>query len=62
MNKLKVRVPFAVIGSAKVHKIDGKKFRGQKFPRCLVEVKNLELFDFVVLRIMLLRTHLQDIK
>ncbi|XP_050537537.1 septin-7 isoform X2 [Daktulosphaira vitifoliae] len=62
LKKLKSRVPFAVVGSTEVHEVDGKKIRGRKYPWGLVEVENLEHNDFVALRNMLLRTHLQDLK
>lgn len=62
LKKLKARVPFAVVGSTEVHEVDGKKVRGRKYPWGLVEVENLEHCDFVALRNMLLRTHLQDLK
>ncbi|XP_025419120.1 septin-7 isoform X2 [Sipha flava] len=62
LKKLKARVPFAVVGSTEVHEVDGKKIRGRKYPWGLVEVENLDHCDFVALRNMLLRTHLQDLK
>ncbi|XP_003242777.1 septin-7 isoform X2 [Acyrthosiphon pisum] len=62
LKKLKARVPFAVVGSTEVHEVDGKKVRGRKYPWGLVEVENLDHCDFVALRNMLLRTHLQDLK
>ncbi len=62
--KLKDRVPFAVVGSNTV--IDsaesGKKVRGRKYPWGVVDIENLEHCDFIPLRNMLIRTHLQDLK
>ncbi|KAK9885629.1 hypothetical protein WA026_012393 [Henosepilachna vigintioctopunctata] len=63
LNKsLKERVPFAVVGSNAVIEIDGKKLRGRKYPWGIAEVENLEHCDFIALRNMVIRTHLQDLK
>nr|CAH7733025.1 unnamed protein product [Callosobruchus chinensis] len=63
LNKsLKDRVPFAVVGSNAVIEIDGKKLRGRKYPWGVAEVENLEHCDFIALRNMVIRTHLQDLK
>ncbi|XP_045464622.1 septin-7 [Harmonia axyridis] len=63
LNKsLKDRVPFAVVGSNAVVEIDGKKLRGRKYPWGIAEVENLEHCDFIALRNMVIRTHLQDLK
>lgn len=63
LNKtLKERVPFAVVGSNAVIEVDGKKVRGRKYPWGIAEVENLEHCDFIALRNMIIRTHLQDLK
>lgn len=63
LNKsLKERVPFAVVGSNAVIEVDGKKIRGRKYPWGIAEVENLEHCDFIALRNMIIRTHLQDLK
>ncbi|CAG9771111.1 unnamed protein product [Ceutorhynchus assimilis] len=63
LNKsLKERVPFAVVGSNCVIENDGKKTRGRKYPWGIAEVENLEHCDFIALRNMVIRTHLQDLK
>jgi len=59
---LRDRVPFAVVGSNTVIEADGKKLRGRRYPWGVVEVENLEHCDFIALRNMLIRTHLQDLK
>ncbi|XP_069674007.1 septin-7 isoform X3 [Periplaneta americana] len=59
---LRDRVPFAVVGSNTVIEVDGKKIRGRKYPWGVAEVENLEHCDFIALRNMLIRTHLQDLK
>lgn len=63
LNKsLRERVPFAVVGSNTVIEQDGKKIRGRKYPWGVAEVENLEHCDFIALRNMVIRTHLQDLK
>lgn len=63
LNKsLRERVPFAVVGSNAVIEADGKKIRGRKYPWGIAEVENLEHCDFIALRNMVIRTHLQDLK
>lgn len=63
LNKsLRERVPFAVVGSNTVIEQDGKKLRGRKYPWGIAEVENLEHCDFIALRNMVIRTHLQDLK
>lgn len=63
LNKsLKERVPFAVVGSNAVIEVDGKKVRGRKYPWGIAEVENLEHCDFIAMRNMIIRTHLQDLK
>jgi septin 7 len=62
LRKLKERVPFAVVGSNAVIESQGRKLRGRVYPWGVVEVENLEHNDFIALRNMLIRTHLQDLK
>ncbi|XP_070001002.1 septin-7 isoform X5 [Penaeus vannamei] len=60
--KMKQRVPFAVVGSNTTVEVDGKKLRGRRYPWGVVEVENMEHCDFIPLRNMLIRTHMQDLK
>lgn len=61
--RLKDRVPFAVVGSnTVVESSGGRKVRGRVYPWGVVEVENLEHNDFIALRNMLIRTHMQDLK
>jgi septin 7 len=60
--KLKNRVPFAVVGSNTVMESGGKKVRGRQYPWGVAEVENIDHCDFTVLRDMLIRTHMQDLK
>ncbi|XP_076284442.1 septin 7-like protein pnut isoform X2 [Lasioglossum baleicum] len=59
---LRDRVPFAVVGANTVVEQDGRKVRGRKYPWGIAEVENLEHCDFIALRNMVIRTHLQDLK
>ncbi|GFU37990.1 septin-7 [Nephila pilipes] len=62
LKRLKDRVPFAVVGSNTVIEINGKRLRGRKYPWGIAEVENMEHCDFIALRNMLIRTHMQDLK
>jgi len=55
------RIPFAVVGSNTVLEVGGKKIRGRKYPWGIVEVENVEHCDFIALRNLLIRTHMQDL-
>ncbi|XP_069040625.1 septin-5-like isoform X4 [Lepisosteus oculatus] len=60
--ELKDSIPFAVIGSNTVVEAKGKRVRGRLYPWGIVEVENTAHCDFVKLRNMLVRTHMQDLK
>ncbi|BFZ13018.1 hypothetical protein BsWGS_16059 [Bradybaena similaris] len=60
--KLRDRVPFAVVGSNRIIEVGGKRVRGRQYPWGIVEVENLEHNDFIALRNMVIRTHMQDLK
>ncbi|KAG7221053.1 hypothetical protein INR49_017708 [Caranx melampygus] len=60
--ELKESIPFAVIGSNTVVEAKGKRVRGRLYPWGIVEVENSVHCDFVKLRNMLVRTHMQDLK
>ncbi|CAL1274341.1 unnamed protein product [Larinioides sclopetarius] len=62
LKRLKDRVPFAVVGSNTVIEVNGKRLRGRKYPWGVAEVENMEHCDFIALRNMLIRTHMQDLK
>ncbi|XP_036006195.1 septin 4b isoform X2 [Fundulus heteroclitus] len=60
--QLKESIPFAVIGSNTVVEAKGKRVRGRLYPWGIVEVENSAHCDFIKLRNMLVRTHMQDLK
>ncbi|RMX49942.1 hypothetical protein pdam_00018425 [Pocillopora damicornis] len=60
--ELKGSIPFAVIGSNNVTDVRGKQVRVRQYPWGMAEVENPEHCDFIKLRNMLIRTHMQDLK
>ncbi|ORZ40402.1 septin 2 [Catenaria anguillulae PL171] len=57
------KIPFAVVGSTKeVTTPDGRKVRGRAYPWGVIEVDNEAHNDFVKLRQMLVRTHMEELK
>ncbi|KAL9534076.1 Cell division control protein [Sphaerulina musiva] len=62
-NEIMSKVPFAVVGAnAEVSTPEGRKVRGRRYPWGVIEVDNEEHCDFVKLRQMLIRTHMEDLK
>ncbi|XP_074854497.1 septin-1 isoform X4 [Carettochelys insculpta] len=61
--ELKHSIPFAVVGSNNIVRETAEKaFRGRAYPWGAVEVENPVHCDFLKLRTMLVRTHMQDLK
>ncbi|TGO44712.1 hypothetical protein BCON_0472g00080 [Botryotinia convoluta] len=57
------KVPFAVVGAnSEITNSEGRKVRGRKYPWGTIEVDNEEHCDFVKLRQMLIRTHMEELK
>jgi len=57
------KVPFAVVGSnQEVVTADGRRVRGRAYPWGVVEVDNEQHCDFVKLRQMLIRTHMEELR
>ncbi|KAF1811809.1 Septin [Eremomyces bilateralis CBS 781.70] len=62
-NEIMAKVPFAVVGAnQEVSTPDGRKVRGRRYPWGVIEVDNEEHCDFVKLRQMLIRTHMEELK
>lgn len=59
---LKSKIPFAIVGSNTIIEKDGKNFRGRQYPWGCVNVDDLSHCDFMALRTMLIKTHMQDLK
>ncbi|QIX00640.1 hypothetical protein AMS68_006157 [Peltaster fructicola] len=62
-NEIMSKVPFAVVGAnTEVLTPEGRKVRGRRYPWGVIEVDNEEHCDFVKLRQMLIRTHMEELK
>ncbi|KAK4992082.1 Cell division control protein 3 [Elasticomyces elasticus] len=62
-NEIMSKVPFAVVGAnSEVSTPEGRKVRGRRYPWGVIEVDNEEHCDFVKLRQMLIRTHMEELK
>ncbi|KAJ4930588.1 hypothetical protein JOQ06_024897 [Pogonophryne albipinna] len=63
-NKLvkKIKLPLAVVGSNTIIEVNSKRVRGRQYPWGVAEVENSDHCDFTILRDMLIRTHMQDLK
>ncbi|KAK4231380.1 Septin-domain-containing protein [Podospora fimiseda] len=62
-NEIMSKVPFAVVGAnTEVTNPDGRRVRGRAYPWGVIEVDNEEHCDFVKLRQMLIRTHMEELK
>ncbi|KAF9377742.1 hypothetical protein CPB97_009957 [Podila verticillata] len=57
------KIPFAIVGSDKViETADGRHVRGRRYPWGTIEVDNEDHCDFVKLRQMLVRTHMEELR
>ena len=57
------KVPFAVVGAnSEVTTPEGRRVRGRRYPWGVIEVDNEDHCDFVKLRQMLIRTHMEELK
>ncbi|KAK8033455.1 cell division control CDC3 [Apiospora marii] len=62
-NEIMTKVPFAVVGATnEITNAEGRKVRGRRYPWGVIEVDNEEHCDFVKLRQMLIRTHMEELK
>ena len=61
--ELMMNVPFAIVGSSDaVTTNDGRIVRGREYPWGVIEVENEEHCDFVKLRQLLIRSHLEELR
>lgn len=62
-NEIMSKVPFAVVGAnTEVTTPEGRRVRGRRYPWGVIEVDNEDHCDFVKLRQMLIRTHMEELK
>uniref|UniRef100_A0A8C0G765 Septin 12 n=1 Tax=Chelonoidis abingdonii TaxID=106734 RepID=A0A8C0G765_CHEAB len=61
-NKIRDKIPFAVVGADKEHQVNGKRVLGRKTKWGIIEVENPAHCEFPLLRDLLIRSHLQDLK
>jgi len=55
-------MPFAVVGCDKEIEINKKKVRGRQYPWGIIDVDNEDHCDFIKLRQMLIRTHMEELR
>jgi len=61
--EIMAKIPFAIVGSDYiVNSSDGRQVRGREYPWGVIEVDNEDHCDFVKLRQMLIRTHMEELK
>ncbi|CAD6901040.1 unnamed protein product [Tilletia controversa] len=57
------KIPFAIVGAhQEIDTPDGRRVRGRAYPWGVIEVDNEDHCDFVKLRQMLIRTHMEELK
>ncbi|XP_044088572.1 septin-12 isoform X1 [Neovison vison] len=61
-SKIRDRIPFAVVGADREHLVNGRCVLGRKTKWGIIEVENLAHCEFPLLRDLLIRSHLQDLK
>jgi len=57
-----LRMPFAVVGCDKEFEFKNKKIRGRQYPWGIIDVDNEDHCDFIKLRQMLIRTHMEELR
>jgi len=57
-----LRMPFAVVGCDKEIELKNKKVRGRQYPWGIIDVDNEDHCDFIKLRQMLIRTHMEELR
>ncbi|XP_048188195.1 septin-12 isoform X2 [Perognathus longimembris pacificus] len=60
--KIREQIPFAVVGADQEHLVNGRCILGRKTKWGIIEVENIAHCEFLLLRDLLIRSHLQDLK
>ncbi|NWU73217.1 SEP12 protein, partial [Pterocles burchelli] len=61
-DRIREKIPFAVVGADQEHQLNGKRVLGRKTKWGVIEVENPAHCEFPLLRDLLIRSHLQDLK
>lgn len=61
-DKIREKIPFAVVGTDEEHQVNGKRVLGRKTKWGIIEVENTSHCEFADLRDLLIRSNLQDLK
>ncbi|XP_038618188.1 septin-12 [Tachyglossus aculeatus] len=61
-DKIRAKIPFAVVGADREYEVNGKMVLGRKTNWGIIEVENMAHCEFPLLRDLLIRSHLQDLK
>lgn len=61
-DKIREKIPFAVVGTDEEHQVNGKRILGRKTKWGIIEVENTSHCEFADLRDLLIRSNLQDLK
>ncbi|XP_018092692.1 septin 12 S homeolog isoform X2 [Xenopus laevis] len=61
-DKIREKIPFAVVGTDEEHQVNGRKVLGRKTKWGIIEVENTAHCEFANLRDLLIRSNLQDLK
>ncbi|XP_051820364.1 septin-12 isoform X2 [Antechinus flavipes] len=61
-DKIREKIPFAVVGADREHMVNGKCVLGRKTKWGIIEVENMAHCEFPLLRDLLIRSHMQDLK
>lgn len=56
------KTPFAIITSENSYEINGKLIKGREYPWGFVDISDPKISDFIILKNVLLSSHLQDLK
>ncbi|XP_068099590.1 uncharacterized protein [Hyperolius riggenbachi] len=61
-DKIREKIPFAVVGTDEEHQVNGRRILGRKTKWGIIEVENSSHCEFADLRDLLIRSNLQDLK
>lgn len=62
IRELQEKTPFAIVASEEEYDLNGQKVRGRKYPWGVIDIENEEHSDFIKLRNLIIRHHMEDLK